>query len=44
MSVTNTLAYSDAATNTAIKSFVVQAPEFNVVVANFYGFGKFSLF
>jgi hypothetical protein len=41
MAVANTLAYSDAATNTAIKSFVV---EFNVVVANFYGFGKFSLF
>jgi len=41
MAVANALAYFDTATNTAIKSFVV---EFNVVVANFYGFGNYSLF
>jgi len=44
MTVTNTLAYYDTVTITAVKSFIVQAPEANVTlfVSVIYALSKIS--
>jgi hypothetical protein len=36
MYVANTLAYDNVATTTAVKSFIVQAPDVNVINVFFY--------